>query len=487
MKRAVYILSFLLIGSLSSSQAQGFRDAINKAKDAVKSKDSQPDKASSSSTSSKKSLKPTATFYVSTKGNNRNDGSKGAPFKDIQKAIDDAPEGALICVAEGNYLGKLNTGYISIKKYIMVEGGYSEDFSERDPFKYITSIQPTPAQTGTSGNFGLFDIYVRGNKEAVVLIDGFLLDKGQMNSYVGLNATGKFVVPEGMETGFLNAPANRINQPSMRGDRSVSNQLIHGDVEGRVIIRNCMLLNGAHFGIQMGNIGGEWEIYNNVFLANRMASCEVRGMTNTPGEAVVNFHHNTILFSWRRDWPMADKDMGYGFRYMTRVDANVYNNILGCNDFSALDRTYVDSDRTKEAVRKTSASNNLFFGNIEADITLPSTGGGKFLRIFADMFDDVDQLHVADNNREMNEEEIKIMTQVVDGPYLKNFMNMEGSTSTTHNPNSSENQFRSAMGMNLRGTESNFATMYANSYPYKKAVDLFGAIDGIGAQKFKKE
>ena len=107
-----------------------------------------------------------------------------------------------------------------------------------------------------------------------------------------------------------------------------------------------------------------------------MAACEIRSM-NKAGEAIVDFHHNTVLFTWRRDWVAADKDMGYGFRYMTGINANVYNNIFGCNDFAALDRTYIDADKTKEAQRKTSAYNNLFFSNIEADITLPS-GGGKF-------------------------------------------------------------------------------------------------------------
>src|SRR5690554_7118888 len=45
-----------------------------------------------------------ATLYVSqTTGNNRNDGSKQAPFKNLQKAIDQAPDNAVILVAEGNY------------------------------------------------------------------------------------------------------------------------------------------------------------------------------------------------------------------------------------------------------------------------------------------------------------------------------------------------------------------------------------------------
>ena len=191
-----------------------------------------------------------------------------------------------------------------------------------------------------------------------------------------------------------------------------------------------------------------------------------------------------MLFTWRRDWVPADKDMGYGFRFMTRMDADVYNNIIGCSDFAGLDRTYIDSDLNNEKLRKTSAYDNLFFGNIEADLSLPS-GGGKFMRVFSDMFEDVDQLVKAHGNREMTDSEIKSFSGAVDAAYLKAFLNMEGSSASTYNPNSSENIFRSALGMNMRGTESNYVSMYANAYPIAKSYDLFGAMPNYGAQKIK--
>ncbi|NLA23435.1 MAG: DUF1565 domain-containing protein [Bacteroidales bacterium] len=469
--------------SESDSNTETTKEESNIDLNKVKVETNLPERGNKST--SKSEFKASAYLYVSPKGNNRNDGSKEAPFKDIQKAVDEAPEGALIRVAEGNYLGKLNAGYISIKKYVGLEGGYSPDFSERDPIKYRTSIQPRPEQAGTNSNYGLFDIYVSGNPNGRILIDGFMLDKGQMNRYVSHAATDpRFIVPEGLETGHLNPPGMVISQPSMRGQSSVSNQLIHGDVEGNVIIRNCILLNGSHYGIQMGHKGGKWEVYNNLFITNRMAACEIRGMNNKPGASIVEFHHNTVLFSWRRDWVPADKDMGYGYRFMTRVDSDVHHNIFGCNDFSALDRTRIDSDKNIEASRKTSSYENLFFNNIEADIALPS-GGGKFMRIFAEDFEDVDQLAIADDNRELNDDEINTFSKLIDAAYLKAFLNIESSTSTSYNPNSSENTFRSAMGMNQRGTETNFVSMYGNAYPFEKAADLFGAIEGYGAQKIE--
>ena len=55
-------------------------------------------------------------YYVSIeKGSARAEGSKDAPMKDIQKAIDQAADGDLIRIAQGNYLGTLDRGWIQIK------------------------------------------------------------------------------------------------------------------------------------------------------------------------------------------------------------------------------------------------------------------------------------------------------------------------------------------------------------------------------------
>ena len=427
--------------------------------------------------------KGTATLYVSAnRGSNRNSGTIDAPLKDIQKAVNDAPEGALILVAEGNYLGNLDRGYIEIKKYVSIVGGYSDDFSQRDPVRYQTSIRPPAEAGGTNANHGLLDIYVRGKRNGVVLIDGLILDKGFMNRYrINDPSNRETGTPDGCETGMLVPPGFDAKGQTMRGPTSVSGQLIHGDVEGQVTIRNCVLMNGCHFGIQMGNIGGHFDIYNNIFLANRMAACEVRSMNKNVSEVSVDFFDNTVLFTWRRDPMPEDKDMGYGFRYMTGVNANVFNNVFGCTDFAALDRTYIDSDRNKEAQRVTSAWNNLFFANIEADLALPS-GGGRFMRIFSKQFEDVEQLVEYEGNREMNDAEIGEISSHIDSSYLKGFLSQEGSSASTYNPSSTENILRSALGMNQRGTSSYTVSMYGNGYPASKATDLFGALRGYGAQ-----
>jgi hypothetical protein len=259
-------------------------------------------------------------------------------------------------------------------------------------------------------------------------------------------------------------------------------QLISGEMEGNLTVRNCVFLNGYHFAIQMACKGGHFDIYNNVFVANRMAACEVRGGLALPNTSKISFHENTVLFTWCRDKLM--EDMGYGFRYMTGIDADVYNNIIGCSNYGGLDRAYVDADKSKEAKRVTSAWNNLFFGNRNGDMVLPS-GGGGWTFVLAKNFEDVNQLHKYENNREMNEAEVNAISKKIDVPYLKGFIGITGSQTSSFNPNSSVNQFRSALGMNMQGTETIRVSMYGNRYPYEKTFELFGAVDGYGAQMIK--
>lgn len=107
------------------------------------------------------------------------------------------------------------------------------------------------------------------------------------------------------------------------------------------------------------------------------------------------------------------------------------------------------------------------------------------MRIFSRQFEDVEQLHKYENNSEMSEGDINTLTKHIDSAYLKGFLSQEGSSASSFNPNSSENIFRSALGMNQRGTSSYSVSMYANGYPADKGSDLFGALSGYGAQKMK--
>jgi len=141
----------------------------------------------------------------------------------------------------------------------------------------------------------------------------------------------------------------------------------------------------------------------------------------------------------------------------------------------------VDSDKNREAARKTTAEHNVFFLNKQGDLTIP--GGGMFQRISADQFDDVMELAEVAGNKILTDP--AAFQNKINQAYLNGFLNASYKESTDLDRNSAANQFRSAMGMPIQGTIQAAVTMYANRYPWREALQLFGAMQGAGAQAIR--
>lgn len=426
------------------------------------------------------------TYYVSATGSGRADGlSPSTPKKDIQAVLnlirDNNENGATVKVAEGNYLGYMNAGYIEIYNWITLEGGYSPDFSQRDPLKYITRIETDQSHKGTNGSKGLITLSklddVLSNKIlGTVTIDGFMLNMGYENNY-------KPNDPTKPECGCpsKNFETGRMLDP----EQQVQHQLLHSDaaIAGNVVIRNCMFLNGNYFGIQFNTRRGEIEISNCVFVSNRFSSVRIDGWDKKTGTSShVNFHHNTVAFSWCRTKVM--EDMGYGYEFMTAVNADVHHNIFLCNNYSALARTHLLSgpDAVIEAKRVTNIYDNAFFMNA-ADLQLPAPGGGTWTNVKCAQFDDLDEKTVpkVDGNFELQGGDTFL--NAIDPDYLEAFSTLKIVSSSSFDRNSAANMYRSAHGQNMRGTEIVRPSMYGNRYKFDQALKLFGAKPGYGAQR----
>ena len=183
-------------------------------------------------------------YYVSsTTGSNRNDGSKEAPFKNLQKALDVAESGATIYVAEGNYYGLLNKGNIIITKPVTILGGYNTDFTERDVLKYRTLVQPTPESNGTASGQGTIQLRSIKAPDGKVELNGLIMDRGNSIAY---NARGDGK-PEGVASAQMN-PIGTAGKGGANLDENVSTTetaMIYFDgYQGvinavNVVIKNC--------------------------------------------------------------------------------------------------------------------------------------------------------------------------------------------------------------------------------------------------------
>ena len=434
------------------------------------------------------------TFYVSVStGSARADGlSASTPMKDLQKAIDAAENNDEILVAEGNYLGNLDRGYIQCGKFadsshdpgkfISIYGGYSPDFSERDVIKYVTKLQPVEHQFIAP----LFNVNARrpfdytgpmGN----VVIDGLVFDFGESNLYCKANVNDPITgTPnEGVLTGRFIEPGASPNVPSV-GYSNGDEYALHLDVEGNVRISNCIFVNCRDYGIQALMGKGHIEICNNVFIACRYSACQVRGNTKEADipQVSLDFHHNTVLFTWTRT--KAFEDMGQGFRFMNGIRTiNVHNNIFGCNSNCAVERVFYEANAAMEKEKISNLYDNYFFAN-RRDLELAAPGVAT-ISVPAARIEEAEQIGPKfEGNMEMPENEAFI--SAIDQPYLEGFMTLKIISSQSYNANSAANQVNRLFGLNQQGSEIVRPSMYCNKYPWEKAKDLFGKVDNYGAQ-----
>ena len=409
------------------------------------------------------------------------DGSKEKPFRDLQAAIDKANEGDTLHIAAGNYLGKNDQGFITLDKSVSLVGGWNTDFTERDPLKHRTMIQPTAAQNPSASGDALVTLGDKNKPRSFtakdLVMDGLILDRGFSNGYHPTKGKA-----EGLDTGMLiHPPGQGVNGDQQKVVTNTRPLIYFANGFGNVTIRNCALVNGAFYGVLGSWSQGKVLFENNLFVNNGYAGAELSGGGQTGEYSLeVEFANNTILFNWARTNDL--QDMGYGVRFMLGAKVLVHDCILGCSTMGALDRGRVESgpgaaDREKKRV--TGVENSAFFLNKNnGDLVLPGGAGWKLIPCAK--FEDCEELDPYEGNAELDGARLK---GKINEAYLNAFLTMQNTEDVLLDRDSPANKFRSALGMSLEAAANTKVDLYANRYPLEDALKLFGAVEGVGAQK----
>ena len=389
-------------------------------------------------------------------------------MKNIWKALESAAPGDTIHIAEGNYSGKMSCGWINMDKPVNLIGGYSPDFSTRNPLVHHTMLRPKNEQNATRPTFGTLTIKTRkAGANASVLIDGFIFDHTAANSYHPVE--GK---PEGFSDGMLTIPPakGKTRYPS------IDKALLNAETDGSLTIQNCLFLNGSNYAILVAHFSGTVKILNNVFIGNRMMGADVRSTNGKPGMVEFEFSNNTLLFTWTRT--KAFEDMGFGVRANANMSTNIHHNIIGLNTMSGFDNTK-GNDKTKAVTLE----DNIFFLNKTADVTVTISPSIKFMKVEDEGFDDladVDGMKSVKDNLGLKDP--ALFKGIIDEKYLNAFLAATYSEKVEYDENSPINQFRAALGLNKQGKITSKVSMFANPYPFDSAIKFFGAVQGTGAQ-----
>ena len=121
---------------------------------------------------------------------------------------------------------------------------------------------------------------------------------------------------------------------------------------------------------------------------------------------------------------------------------------------------------------------NVFFVNKTADLSF-SPASNTMLDLRVNQFGDLEFASARGNREEIPK------TLPVDKSYLEGYLSARYSEQADFDRNSPANQWRSILGLNLQGKLTTKVSMFGNRYAWQKALELFGAVPGVGAQSFR--
>lgn len=285
-------------------------------------------------------------IYVSSEtGSDDNPGTKDKPKKLLWKVLGDYEKGDVIRVAEGMQWGQQKSGVMpNLKQSVVLEGGWKSDFSERDPFKYLTIITAGFDRGGATS-----EVFRIEERSADVTIDGFMIDRGGGTVYF---SDGEMGANQRIEGHSDCTPFGYRNENTKMSGTDPSIELIGHTMT----VRNNIIINSPWWGIYVkGGGDGTITIENNLVLGYQGRGIEaiVGGGWGKPNWVIRN---NTVAFGYEME--------GRGLSIDPRPDTGKY--LVEKNVFSFTHQSGVMSKFQTQGDALT-LTNNLFFMNRMGD------------------------------------------------------------------------------------------------------------------------
>ena len=302
-------------------------------------------------------------YYVSAARGKGKTASKEKPAADLGNIISKLSPGDTVHIAAGTYTGKGDNGADVINVPVSILGGYSDDFSKRDPWGECKTIL---TGDNKSKNYKVsprlqidlskYQFHESGGKDMPkIVIDGLIIDQGPQNRYKDDSKamlvrkanpkTGENPTPD---RGALIVTASRTKNLAGKWD---------------IVVRNCVVMNSAPTQGAMtisGYQGSTVTIDNNLVINNTGTGIYAGSMWQGNDEKAAprfTITNNTVLFTEKYD-AFAQSFSGNSLKIDSAVVATVANNVLAFADRNGIQ---------KEGKWKLLLKNNLVVGNVQAD------------------------------------------------------------------------------------------------------------------------
>ncbi|NUQ25620.1 MAG: right-handed parallel beta-helix repeat-containing protein [Saprospiraceae bacterium] len=287
-------------------------------------------------------------WYISKAGSGK-EGTREKPAKEIGAIADQLKPGDVIHIAGGEYKGKMDAGSDLLTVPVSIIGGYSADFSSRDPWgKTPTLLSGTNEYMKSSEPrliYRLEKTFKTWSGE--IIIDGLVIDHGPRNQYV---------TPEELAIKRKATPEKGFNpSPEYGGIDIKAGEGIH------IAIRNCIVMNTAPtegaVEVQVGK-NAQVLIENNLIINNTGEGiyCKTAWQSDA-GAPQFQVRNNSILFTWKHD-AIATYG-GNSLKLDTRVVVTAENNVFAFGDYGGVDNI--------KNCKQLTLKGNLFVGHRKYD------------------------------------------------------------------------------------------------------------------------
>ncbi len=296
-------------------------------------------------------------YYVRPDGRGK-DATKEAPAKDIAAIALQLKAGDVVHIAAGVYTSKADQSSDVLSVPISIIGGYSPDFSQRDPwgqYKTVFSGTNDISKGLTTERIGI--LTDKGYKDwtGTIVIDGIIVDNGARNYYADA-ATEEFIRRKASPEKGMNPTPNTPGIKIRTGSGT------------KVVVKNCVITNTAPtqgaLDVQVGKDGSAL-IENNLIVNNTgegiMCKSNHHGATGHPSYTLKN---NTILFSWKHD--AIASFGGNSIMFDNSLTLVAENNVFGFSDFGGVNNV--------KQCKTVTLKNNLFVGHKKYDYQEFGTG-----------------------------------------------------------------------------------------------------------------
>lgn len=184
-------------------------------------------------------LAQACTKYVSDAGSGR-EATLERPARDLGNIVANLVPGDVVCIAGGRYTGRADSGADRIEVPVEIHGGFSPDFTERDPWgEHVTvltgvhnaaNFSTDPRLTIDTSAFATRLMASRGQDTVhTVVVDGVVIDHGDRNYYAG-DGESRIV---------------RLGSAAHTPTPEAGGLLIRTGITSTIVVRNVLVVNTA--------------------------------------------------------------------------------------------------------------------------------------------------------------------------------------------------------------------------------------------------